>query len=198
MLTPSFVNPRLVRSYDLRGVVGSELTEEDARSLGLRYATALLAQGGQRVAVGYDGRLSSPMLEAALADGLVAGGAAVARIGRGPTGLLYYAVHERGFDGGIMVTGSHNPPDQNGFKLLLGQEPVFGPALADLVAGDAIPTAGGSAAPLAVEHDYVRRLLHAAAGGTPATSGLGRRQRRNRRGARRARGAPAWRAPPDP
>ncbi|HYZ47624.1 MAG TPA: phosphomannomutase, partial [Sphingomonas sp.] len=118
----SVVNPGLIRSYDLRGTVGTDLTQRDARALGLSYAAAL--RGERRVAVGYDGRLSSPALEAALVDGLVAGGAQVERIGRGPTGMLYHAVHTRDLDGGIMITGSHNPSDQNGFKLLLGKEPV--------------------------------------------------------------------------
>ncbi len=132
------VNPALVRAYDLRGQVGRELTEADARALGRRYAAALLARGGRRVAVGYDGRVSSPMLETALVAGLVAGGAAVERIGCGPTGMLYFAVHERALDGGIMVTGSHNPADQNGFKLLLGTEPVYGAALRAMVLGEGV------------------------------------------------------------
>ncbi len=142
------VNPALVRSYDLRGVVGRDLTQADALALGRRYAAALPPRGGRRVAVGYDGRVSSPMLEAALVAGLVEGGAAVERIGRGPTGMLYFAVHDRGLDGGIMVTGSHNPADQNGFKLLIGKEPVFGAALRALVLGaDSSPDITSAACP---------------------------------------------------
>jgi phosphomannomutase len=156
------VNPKLVRSYDLRGQVGADLVEADARALGLSFAAAL--SGGRRVAVGYDGRLSSPALEAALVDGLVAGGARVERIGRGPTGMLYHAVHSRDLDGGVMVTGSHNPPDQNGFKLLLGREPVYGAALAGLVARPGAPRPGGDAAPVDIAEDYVSRLLEAAQG----------------------------------
>jgi phosphomannomutase len=130
---PAAVNPRLVRSYDLRGRVGADLTEADAHALGARVATAVRARGGRTVAVGYDGRLSSPMLEAALVAGVLAGGAEVERTGLGPTGQLYYAVHALGTDGGVMVTGSHNPPDENGFKILLGTDPVHGQALRDLV-----------------------------------------------------------------
>jgi phosphomannomutase len=125
------VNERLVRRYDLRGVVGRDLTENDARALGLAYAAHV--GRGAAIAVCYDGRLSSPALEIALVKGLVAGGIDVRRVGRGPTGMLYFAVHEHGLDGGIMVTGSHNPADQNGFKLLCGAEPVYGAALAALV-----------------------------------------------------------------
>jgi len=159
---PARVNPALVRAYDLRGTVGTDLTAADAEALGLAYAAALAL--GARVAVGYDGRLSSPMLEAALVAGLVAGGLRVARIGRGPTGMLYSAVHTHDLAGGIMVTGSHNPPDQNGFKLLLGREPVFGAALADLAAGPGQPRPGGSAAPLPTDDAYCDRLLAAAEG----------------------------------
>jgi len=162
---PGAVNPGLVRAYDLRGTVGTDLTAADARALGLAYAAALAP--GARVAVGYDGRLSSPMLEAALVAGLVAGGLDVARIGCGPTGLLYSTVHTHDLAGGIMVTGSHNPPDQNGFKLLLGREPLFGPALAALAAGVGRPRAGGTAAPLGVGDAYLDRLL-VAAGAAPA------------------------------
>ncbi|HET8612490.1 MAG TPA: phosphomannomutase/phosphoglucomutase [Sphingomonas sp.] len=167
----SGIHPGLLRAYDLRGRVGVELTEADAEALGRRYATALLRRGGRRVAVGYDGRLSSPMLETALVEGLIAGGAEALRIGRGPTGMLYFAVHAQGLDGGIMVTGSHNPPDQNGFKLLLGREPVHGEALAALVRGEAEDAPGGRAESLPVEDAYVARLLAAAEGAPPLRIG---------------------------
>ncbi|GAO39369.1 phosphomannomutase [Sphingomonas changbaiensis NBRC 104936] len=155
-------NPKLIRSYDLRGQVGTDLTDADATALGLSYAAAL--QGGRRVAVGYDGRLSSPALEAALVAGLVAGGATVERIGRGPTGMLYHVVHSRDLDGGIMITGSHNPPDQNGFKLLLGKEPVYGATLTALVRQRAEALDGGSAGPVSVFDGYIARLLAASEG----------------------------------
>lgn len=155
------VNPRLVRSYDLRGVVGTDLTAADATALGLAYAANLTA--GARVAVGYDGRLSSPMLEAALVDGLVAGGLRVVRIGRGPTGMLYHAVHRLALDGGITITGSHNPPDQNGFKLLLGREPVFGAALQALVRTPPARRPGGTAERRDVAADYLDTLAAVAA-----------------------------------
>lgn len=158
------IQPRLVRSYDLRGVVGTELTGADAHALGLRHAAAARARGGRRIAVGYDGRLSSPALAAALAAGLVAGGAEALTIGRGPTGMLYHAVHAHHLDGGVMVTGSHNPADQNGFKLLLGKDPMFGAALRALVEAAAAPAPGGGTIGLAVESAYVARLLGAAAG----------------------------------
>jgi phosphomannomutase len=156
------VNPALVRAYDLRGKVGDTLTADDAEALGRRVAARLAGQ--RRVAVGYDGRISSPQLEEALVTGLVAGGAAVARIGQGPTGMLYHAVHAHDLDGGVMVTGSHNPPDENGFKLLLGREPLFGEQLAALAASDGHSAPGGMAEVLAVADRYGDRLAEAAAG----------------------------------
>ena len=160
---PAAVNPRLVRSYDLRGRVGADLTEGDAHALGLRVAAAVRGRGGRIVAVGYDGRLSSPMLETALVGGLTQGGVEVERTGLGPTGQLYYAVHARALDGGVMVTGSHNPPDENGFKILLGTEPVHGQALLELVLDptfacaqceqDRLPGVGRGPAAPHIEHD---------------------------------------------
>ena len=81
------------------------------------------------MAVGYDGRLSSPELEQALVDGLKASGMQVQRVGRGPTPMLYHAATELETDGAVMVTGSHNPPDYNGFKMMLGRKPFYGEAI---------------------------------------------------------------------
>ncbi len=122
----------ILREYDIRGIVGTTLFPADATSLGRVFADTVSAEGGRRVAVGYDGRLTSPELEAALVEGLRAGGADVVRIGRGPTPMLYFAAATLGVDGGIMVTGSHNPPDHNGFKLVLGGKPFFGEAIQQL------------------------------------------------------------------
>ena len=84
------------------------------------------ANGGRTVAVGYDGRLSSPAFEAALAKGLSASGIEAIRIGRGPTPMLYYASTKLATDGAVMVTGSHNPADYNGFKMVLAGKPFYG------------------------------------------------------------------------
>ena len=122
-------DPTILREYDIRGIVGQTLSTADAQAVGRAYALTLAAAGGSRVAVGYDGRLTSPELEAALVDGLTMEGADVVRIGRGPTPMLYYAAATLGVDGGIMVTGSHNPPDYNGFKFVLGGKPFYGEAI---------------------------------------------------------------------
>src|ERR1700756_1307144 len=120
---PHHFDPTILREYDIRGIVGQTLSAADARAIGRAYALTLRANGGRRAAGGYDGRLTSPQLELALVEGLVSEGADVVRIGRGPTPMLYYAAATLGVDGGLMVTGSHNPPDQNGFKVDLGGNP---------------------------------------------------------------------------
>eukprot|EP01042_Synura_sphagnicola_P017322 gene17322-21887_t len=103
----------------MRGVWGETLSPRDAWAVGRSFATVVRRAGGMRVAVGYDGRLSSPKLEAALVQGLCDGGITVRRIGPAPTPLLYYAVASaEDVHGGIEITGSHNPKDHNGFKIL--------------------------------------------------------------------------------
>ena len=129
---PHRFDPTILREYDIRGIVGQTLLPADAHALGRAFAATLADAGGKRAAVGYDGRLTSPELEAELVDGLAEGGADVVRIGRGPTPMLYFAAATLGVDGGIMATGSHNPPDHNGFKLVLGGKPFFGEAIQKL------------------------------------------------------------------
>src|SRR5207302_501012 len=128
---PHRFDPTILREYDIRGIVGTTLFAADAHALGRVFAQTVGA--GRRVAVGYDGRLTSPEPEAALVDGLAEGGADVVRIGRGPTPMLYFAAatpEANGpVDGGVMVTGSHNPPDHNGFKIVLGGKPFYGEAI---------------------------------------------------------------------
>ncbi len=153
------LNPALRKTYDLRGTVGRTLTEEDARSVGLRFAALARGRGLSRIAVSRDGRLSSPALEAALVEGLVAGGMAVHRLPLGPTPVVSFAVHRLGLDGGIMVTGSHNPPDQNGFKLLLGGDPVHGAALAGLWQAEPDELPGGSVREVDVGEEYLAALV---------------------------------------
>ena len=159
----------VLREYDVRGIVGETLGAADARALGSAFATIVGREiGGTRICVGWDGRLSSPELVAALVEGLVASGAEVLRIGLGPTPMLYYAVHALAADGGIMVTGSHNPPDQNGFKMMIGKKAFFGESIAALgkLAERADFASGtGSALDVTVLDDYVDRLAADAAHG---------------------------------
>ena len=152
-----------LREYDIRGIVGKTLHAADAVAVGRGFGSVVRRAGGTRIAVGYDGRLSSPELEAALVEGLTACGLEVLRVGCGPTPMLYFAGFTRGCDGSIMVTGSHNPADYNGFKMMLGKKPFFGQQIQELgrlvAAGDVVAEEQGSAAALDVSADYVARLL---------------------------------------
>src|SRR6202035_4747010 len=157
-------DPTILREYDIRGIVGQTLSTADARAIGRAYAVTLAEVGGNRVAVCYDGRLTSPELEAALVDWLTAEGADAVRIGRGPTPMLYFAAATLGVDAGIMITGSHNPPDHNGFKLVLGGKAFYGSAIqkrgaAPLGLGRRGPNRG-RVEEQSVFEDYVARLAH--------------------------------------
>ena len=153
--------PQILREYDIRGTVGETLFGEDAYALGRAFGARLREQDGRLVCVGYDGRLSSPELEAKLVDGLCASGMRVLRVGLGPTPALYFAVRAMAADGGIMVTGSHNPPDHNGFKMMLGAKPFWGDdiqRLGDVAARGAWVDGDGAARPVALLDAYVARL----------------------------------------
>jgi phosphomannomutase len=152
----------ILREYDIRGVVGETLHEADAHAIGRSFAVVLKEAGGKSVAVGRDGRLSSPAMEKALVEGLRESGIDVVRIGLGPTPMLYFAVNTLGVDAGIMVTGSHNPPTHNGFKMMLGKKPFFGADILRLgtVAGEGKFLQGsGNVSEKYVLDDYVARVL---------------------------------------
>ncbi|WP_375402126.1 phosphoglucomutase/phosphomannomutase PgmG [uncultured Sphingomonas sp.] len=157
-------HPSILREYDIRSPVGPLLGPADAHAVGRSFATRVRRVGGSRVAVGRDGRLSSPELEAALVAGLVAGGVDVVRIGLGPTPMLSFAEATLGVDGGIQVTASHNPAGHNGFKLMLGHRSFFGDDVQDLArlaaAGDWTEGAG-TVADIDILDIYVARLLDA-------------------------------------
>jgi phosphomannomutase len=161
-------DPTSLREYDIRGIVGKTLGTADANAIGRGFATRVRRVGGTRVAVGYDGRHSSKDLEAALVAGLTAGGVDVVRIGMGPTPMLYYAEAILEVDGGIQITGSHNPAEYNGFKMVLQHLPFFGDDIQDLArlaeAGD-WEEGEGTVSSADIEDDYVGRLLAGYAGG---------------------------------
>jgi phosphomannomutase len=164
-------DPTSLREYDIRGIIGRTLGAEDARAIGRGFATLLRRAGGTRVAVGRDGRKSSPELEMALIDGLTASGVDVVRIGLGPTPMLYYAEATLEVDGGIQITGSHNPSDYNGFKMVFQHRPFFG---ADIQEIGRLAENGdwedaetrGSVSDVDIVDDYVGRLMAGYAGGT--------------------------------
>ncbi len=125
-------NATILREYDVRGIVGQTLGRDDAYALGRTYGSLARDEGAHRIAVGRDGRLHSPELEQALVDGLTQSGLDVVRIGVGPSPMLYFAAATLDVQGGIQVTGSHNPPEYNGFKLLLNGRSVFGAEIQQL------------------------------------------------------------------
>jgi phosphomannomutase len=156
-------DPTVLREYDIRGIVGDTLREADAFAIGRTFGSIVARGGGRTVAVGYDGRLSSPDLEAALVRGLRASGMEVLRVGRGPTPMLYYAATTLGTDGAAMITGSHNPPDYNGCKMMLGRKPFYGEQIRELgalaAAGDVVEAGDGAERRVDVAGDYLARLL---------------------------------------
>ncbi|GGY20298.1 phosphomannomutase/phosphoglucomutase [Paludibacterium paludis] len=122
----------IFKAYDIRGIVGKTLTVDTARLIGQAIGTEARSRKISTVVVGRDGRLSGPELSDALSAGLMASGINVIDVGRVATPMLYYAAYELGHLSGVMVTGSHNPPDYNGFKMLLGGDTLAGPDIQDL------------------------------------------------------------------
>lgn len=152
----------ILREYDIRGQIGKNLNEEDAFAVGLSFGTYIKRQGGSRVCVGFDGRASSPIFAAAVVNGLTATGMDVEQIGLGPTPMLYFAVKDRMADAGVMITGSHNPSDYNGFKMTMQKGPVYGEAVQEIgrIAREGDYELGeGSARTIDIQDLYVDRLL---------------------------------------
>ena len=161
-------DPTSLREYDIRGIVGTALGAEDAYAIGRGFATHVRRAGGTRVAVGWDGRVSSPELRDALVEGLTQGGVDVVRTGLGPTPMLYFAEATLEVDGGVQITGSHNPAEYNGFKMVLQHGPFFG---ADIQSIGTLAETGdwsegeGSVSDADIEDLYVDRLMAGYAGG---------------------------------
>ena len=157
----------VLREYDIRGIIGETLGPDDARAIGRGFATLLRQEIGEeatiKVAVGYDGRISSPLLEHALVEGLNSSGVDVVRIGMGPTPMLYYAeASATDVDGGIQITGSHNPANYNGFKMVFQGRPFFGADIQELgrlAREGAWADGNGTSECREVLEDYIDRML---------------------------------------
>jgi phosphomannomutase len=161
-------NPTILREYDIRGIVGDTLTEADAYALGRTYGAVATEEGAKRIAVGRDGRTHSGMLEAQLVRGLTESGIDVVMIGEGPSPMLYFATHYLEVGGGIQVTGSHNPAEYNGFKLLLNGRSIFGEeiqALGRRCAAGGWCSGLGTVEEVDVSAAYIDRLLEGFSGG---------------------------------
>ena len=120
------VNPQIFRQYDVRGIVGRDLTPEVVEVLGKGYGTYIVRKGAKTISLGYDARLSSPEFCEAMTHGIVSTGIDVVQIGLVATPVLYFSLFHLDVDGGVMITGSHNPPEFNGFKLAVGKTTIFG------------------------------------------------------------------------
>lgn len=159
----SAIPGNIFREYDIRGVADRDLTDALARDLGRALGVALRSGSAPpRLAVGRDCRLSSPRLYEALTKGLTEAGVHVVDIGIGPTPMLYFAVHHLGTDGGIMITGSHNAGDENGFKMMRGKASFYGADIqklrAAIVGGDLATPGGGKIESFEVQDAYVTAM----------------------------------------
>jgi phosphomannomutase len=159
-------HPTILREYDIRGIIGETLFAADARAIGRCFGSLVRRKNPGKsdltVCVGYDGRLSSPEMEAAVVEGLTAAGVNVQRVGRGPTPMLYFAVCDQNADGGIMITGSHNPPNHNGFKMMIGRKPFFGAdirALGPQAAAGDVESGAGAVSERQTLPYYVARVV---------------------------------------
>ena len=126
------LKPSIFREYDIRGIADEELLDADVETLGRALATYLIRHSGRTICLGCDCRLSGPRLHDALLKGLMAAGSHVLDIGTVPTPVLYYSAVHFAADGAIMITGSHNPPEYNGFKAVCGTETLYGQAIQDV------------------------------------------------------------------
>jgi len=157
------INPAIFREYDIRGIVDKDLTPEVVEALGRGLGTYFRRHGARETAVGRDVRLSSPAYFEALARGLEATGCDIVDLGVVPTPLLYFAIFNNRKEAGVMITGSHNPPEYNGFKVMLGEEAVYGPMIqeiGDLVRrGDFVADRPGRRTQLDVVPAYQAHLL---------------------------------------
>jgi phosphomannomutase/phosphoglucomutase len=157
------VDASIFRAYDVRGVVGKTLNADVARLLGQSIGTLMAENGLREIVVGRDGRLSGPELAAALADGLRAAGIDVIDVGAVPTPVVYYAAFRFNTGCGVAVTGSHNPPDYNGFKIVIGGETLSEGAIQDLyqrIASGALASDGrGSLRQIDVAPDYMEKIV---------------------------------------
>ena len=155
-------DPSVLREYDIRGIINDTLTANDAHAIGSIFGSVINKNDGHSVVVGRDGRHSSLEIEKYLIEGLISQGLKVFKIGLCPTPQLYFGVHHLRADGGIMITGSHNPPDYNGFKMMLGHGPFFGQDIKDMAKTPYNPNKvieGGQQIQLDIQDAYLHRVL---------------------------------------
>jgi phosphomannomutase / phosphoglucomutase len=157
------ISAGIFRQYDIRGIVGKDLTVEAARAVGRAYATYVVERGvSGPIAVGRDNRPSGTELRGALVGGLTECGVSVVDVGVVPTPLLYWSLHHLGVAGGIQITGSHNPPEYNGFKMCVGTDSLHGEGIQELFrlqARGKFPAGRGEVREEAVVDRYVNDVV---------------------------------------
>lgn len=126
------MHPGIFREYDIRGIAGEEISEQDAHAVGKAYGSLLMGQGRKKVSVGRDCRITSEAYSKAFINGVLSAGCDVVEIGVCPTPVLYYSIHQLDLEGGAMITASHNPPEYNGFKLMSGLDSIHSNGLQDI------------------------------------------------------------------
>jgi phosphomannomutase len=155
-------HPSILRAYDIRGIYNKTLFDDDAFFVAKAFVSSLKIKS-PKIAIAFDGRISSPSLRDKLVSGLLSSGAKIQNIGLGPTPMLYFAVHHLNCDGGIMITGSHNPKEHNGFKMMLKDRPFYGDDIKNLgtiaTLGDFINSIG-STENIDLEGDYIDILIN--------------------------------------
>ena len=152
----------IFKAYDIRGIIGKTLNVDIAHQIGQAFGSAARAKGEQTVVIGRDGRLSGPSMAQSLAQGLQAAGVDVIDLGMVATPMLYFATHELGARSGIMVTGSHNPPDYNGFKMVLAGEAIYGAtieALYHAIVAQTFTSGAGAYTQHDIRAAYLARIL---------------------------------------
>ncbi|GGY58311.1 phosphomannomutase/phosphoglucomutase [Marinobacter zhanjiangensis] len=159
---PAAMSPTIFRAYDIRGIVGETLTPDIVRVIGQAIGSEALDRSQDTLCIGYDGRHSSPELSEALAAGIMATGCNVVSVGAVPTPVLYFATHHLGTGSGVMVTGSHNPSNYNGLKIMLGGETLSEDSIQKLhqrIRNGDLHQGQGSASSEDVRRDYLDRIV---------------------------------------
>jgi phosphomannomutase/phosphoglucomutase len=153
------INPDIFRQYDIRGIVDRDLTPDTVFALGRGMGAYFHGHQKKRVALGFDCRLSSPEFSQILGEGLQTAGCDVIDLGTIPTPLLYFSIFHKKLEAGVMITGSHNPPEYNGFKMMLGEDPIFGEEIQNILAiiqrGDYINGTQGSRTKMDIVPEYI-------------------------------------------
>lgn len=160
------INPQIFREYDIRGVVDKDLTPDIVRTIGQGFGTYMFQLGHKELVVGRDGRMSSKAFEETLIEGLISTGCQVVNIGLCPTPVYYFSIFQLDKEGGMMVTGSHNPPEFNGFKVSVGKSTIFGEEIQKLrrliEKGEFIVRQGNGSTKEIIQsyHDYIKKNIH--------------------------------------